>query len=164
MKRWMVSVQFAAFALVLAACGEHGLEDIEAEACEHLDEGPFQPLAATATAADAPAGNETHVSYEVSLVDLGEGSFGGFVAFDPPEAGEYYVFTDQPVELSFADASGATIAIESQCTSSPCSETCGIVERRYQLDVGTERVVVAFAPGAVTETLLLFEAGEHADH
>jgi hypothetical protein len=163
MKRLIGSMRFGALALALAACGEGGLEEIEAEACEHLDEGPFQPLAAAATAADAPAGNETHVSYEVSLLDLGEGSFGGFVAFDPPEAGEYYVFTDKPVELSFADASGASIAIESQCTGSPCSETCAIVERRYQLDVGTERVVVAFAPGAEPETLLLFESGAH-DH
>lgn len=45
---------------LLPACGAHGLEEIEAEACEHLEEGPFEPLVATADAESArPATRRT---------------------------------------------------------------------------------------------------------
>ncbi len=146
---------------LLPACGAHGLEEIEAEACEHLEEGPFEPLVATADAESAPTGDQTHVSYEVTLLPDEGGSFGGFVAFESAEGGEYYVFSDAEVELSFW--SGASIPVLSECEGSPCSETCGLIARRYQLELPSGRTIIELRGASTAEVSLLVEAGEH-DH
>jgi hypothetical protein len=146
---------------LLPACGAHSLEQIEAEACEHLEEGPFEPLVATADPDSAPTGDQTHVSYELTLLPDEGGSFGGFVAFESAEGGEHYVFSDAEVELSFSN--GGALAVTSKCEGSPCSETCGLIARRYQLDLPPGRTIIEVRGASTAQVSLLVEAGEH-DH
>jgi hypothetical protein len=148
---------------LLPACGAHGLEEIEAEACEHLEEGPFEPLAASADAEGAPSADQTHVSYELTLLEQGDGSFGGFVAFESEEGGDHYVFSDAPLQLTFSGEDGAQLAVESRCESEPCSETCALVAERYQVDLPVGRTVIEVRGATSAEASLLVEAGEH-DH
>ncbi|AKT39435.1 hypothetical protein [Chondromyces crocatus] len=159
-------------ALALAACGgdehgheqehEHETEDGDDHACEHLEEGPFQSVTAAEVAASAPALAQTHVSYEVALVEDGAGSFHGLVTFTPREAAEFAFFSTEEVAMAFQDADGAAVAPESACSTGPCSAGCALVKSKVTVDLETATYTLTLGPTTLEQVHVLVEKASHA--
>src|SRR5690606_39011338 len=98
-----------------AACG-HDDPHPDAEGCEHLEEGPYATVTASAARdATAPMVAADHKAYTVTL----PAGAVGHVAFPAAEAADYVVFLDRPVPFAVFDAAGAPVALEASETSSP---------------------------------------------
>jgi hypothetical protein len=130
-------------------------ENPDAEACEHLAEGPGVDVAAAATSsAMAPPVAGDHKRYDVTLGDVAGGK-GGFVTFAAAAAGEFIFYTSEPVQLTVKDPAGADVKAEKTATSIP--ECTGIKGRHvYDLVVGTHILEVRAAAGKVS---VIVEAG-----
>lgn len=151
-----------AIAAVLASCGdEHGHENPNVEACEHLKEGPSVAVAATTTAgATAPAIASDHKRYDLTLpVTASPGSFLGHVTFAAPAAGDFIVFTSAAIPVKVTTAAGADVAPESTASSiTECTEVKG--RHVFELGVGTH--YVALGPATNNSVSVVVEPGhEH---
>lgn len=145
MNRWtflagMVTV------LSLAACedahDEHAHESPEAEACEHLADGPAISVVAGATQSEAlPNTAVEHTRIDVGLVAV-DASQGGFVAWEADAAGAVSFYLDADIPLVVSTATGEAVAV----TRVAGSEVCAEIAVRYDatLDVGT--YTLAFGP------------------
>jgi hypothetical protein len=146
-------------ALVLAACGEeHGHEDPDVEACEHLADGPFVPVTATSMPATAPAIDDNHMAYTITLPGGAAGNT-GYVSFAADELGYYGVYLDAGVTLAFSSSSGDPITpVESGTSSAACAEIMG--RHMVPFEVGTARIQLTSA--TLTEVNVVIE--HHAEH
>jgi hypothetical protein len=138
------------------ACGHSDLPD--AEACEHFEEGPFEPVAATPEPESAPTVDQVHVAYQVEL----SADAPVYVAFSADEANEYYFFADQAVAIEFL-VDGAPVIPASSCSTGGCSDACGLIEARAVLSLDAGVVTVGLGPGEGTAMLLVEEGSGH-DH
>jgi hypothetical protein len=124
----------AGLALGLAACGDSHDDDPDpdAEACEHLQEGPFHDRTAGADADDsAPQIAADHAAYRVTIP-----AGGGFVRFAAPAAGDHGFYLSEAVAVTFRDGAGTPIAPEETLTSiAACQEVA--VKHVVELAVGT---------------------------
>jgi hypothetical protein len=147
------------FALSAAGCGNDSKPEPEnpnAEACEHMEMGPGVDLTAAAmSSATAPKIDNDHKRYDVTTVAV-SGSKGGFVTFAPAGAGDYILYTSQPVTLSVKNAGGTEVAATSSAATIP---ECTLVKGRavYPLQVGTYIVGIT---GTVDKVSFVIEAVE----
>ena len=122
-------------ALCVAACHEHTHEDPDIEGCEHLTEGPYVAVAATAMSSGAPAIDDNHMAYTVTLPAGATGN-SGFVSFAATDANPMIFYVDQTVTSAFTTSAGAAITPTQSGTSSPvCTEIKG--RHVVPLEVGT---------------------------
>jgi hypothetical protein len=147
------------FTLLAAACGgDDHEEDIDLEGCEHLAEGPFVAVAATAAADDtAPLVGADHRAYTVTLPALLIG-FGGNVRFPVAEAGDHVFFIDRPMTVMFRDASGAAITPEESATSSPA---CTTIQGKYTVDAPVGTMFIDMSSEITSSVNLVIEHGAH---
>jgi len=152
--------------VLVAALGGCGTEDQAAdvpavEGCEHLQEGPFAELTATAAASDAPWMTDEHTAYQVTLSE-GASGYVGFVAVPVRDAGDVYVYSDRPEPMVVRDDQGSPVAAEAEATEvSACTEVAR--ESLFELEVGTYTVELGPAY-AGTATLVFFSAGSGHEH
>lgn len=161
--RLLTAAACAATLLGAPACGddheEHG-ESTEAEACEHLADGPFQAVSA---AADQSGGLESinypHTRVDVALVPV-EGGNGGWVSFAADEDGDFGVFMDADVPLAVFDAGGDPVAFEASATGSAVCDAIGAVHT-VELAVGT--YALQLGPTSATTVGIVVEhlEGDH---
>ncbi len=143
--------------LLFAGCGDE--ETVDAEGCEHLQEGPSSPITATATATGAPAVKDDHRRYDITLVDV-EGGKGGSVSFAAAEATDFILFTSADVPVSIQNASGQAVSPEASVkNSSECTEIKG--RHTIPLEVGT--YTISFGPTTQSSVSIVIEAADH-DH
>jgi hypothetical protein len=154
-------------ALVTAACGEHGGHGdghgdatAEADACEHMIEGPGQ--AATAIAdmtADAPDLGEHHTRFDIALIADAGGMYAGYIDLAVEEAGISDLFLDRDVPVRVWNASGSEVmAHHAQTSITECTEVS--LGLGYQLGVGT--YLVGFGPTTEqTVSMVVVLEGEH---
>lgn len=144
------------------AGGEAAEPDPAADACEHLQGGPFVDVSATSDASQAPDVSAEHTTHRVALEDDTMGGWIGYVSYAVAEAGEYVFFTDDDVTMSLEDGSGAAVDWEQECTSD-CTDACGEVAQSRTVDissVGTYGVrIESQTDGEVS--LVVVHAGEH---
>ena len=119
-------------AALLVGCGE---ENIDNDACEHLQEGPAAPITASANTTGAPAVSNDHRRYDISLIDA-TGGKGGSVSFAVTEAGNYALFLGGVVPVNLRDANGELVKVNA---SGMDSEACSELKRTHYfvLEVGT---------------------------
>lgn len=100
-----------------------------AEACEHMAEGPAVAVAAVAEgAASAPSVAADHKRYDISLP-----GGAGQVRYASATAGELTVYADSPATLSLLKADGMAVVAESIATS---VGECGNIQGKWVFDVG----------------------------
>lgn len=144
-----------------AACApgpesEHG--GPEAEACEHLQEGPSSSHTAGTDFDGAPDISEPHLRHDVSLIEIVDGN-GGSVAYAAGEAGELYVFLSADIPLAVYDSSGSPIAI---AASEQGSELCDEVAARHLVGVEVGTYELRFGPTEATEVSVVIEPASEA--
>lgn len=143
--------------------GAHEEEDLDAEACEHLGDGPFVDHTATDDVATAPDVSAEHTAHVITLIDFA-GQSGGYVSFQAAEAGEYVFFTDQAVPLSIQSSAGSDVAIEESCDPAACSASCALFAGKHLVDLEVGTYYLELGPTDLAEVRLLHEAaGAHAD-
>ena len=115
MSRWTTLVAFLALVGCSGdgddACGEPPEDYVVSEGavdhtCEHVTDGPFGDLSASALdATDGPLLENEHMLYTVALPETGDGAFAGTVTFRPAFSSTYVfnLVQDGPVELLAAD-------------------------------------------------------------
>jgi hypothetical protein len=153
----------SSFALVtlvtLVACSdEHAHEDPDVEACEHLTGGPFLAVTARMMTDTAPAIDDDHRAYTVTLPAAAIG-FSGFVSFAASELGYYGVYLDQGATAGFSTSAGTAITpVESGTSSAACTEIMG----RYMvpLEVGTTFILLS-SPTVSTVNVVIEHHAEH---
>lgn len=169
-------ITFAALtALTLAmstACSDDGagtgggggggvIPDPAADACEHMEGGPFADVSAAADATGAPDASAEHTAHRISLPADATAGFVGYVTYVVEEAGELVFFTDQDVSMALEDAGGAAVPWEDECTSA-CTDACGLVQNARTVDIDSVgSYVLRIESDAEDVTLVVVHAGEH---
>lgn len=156
MKLKLLSAVLLSTAL-LAACG--GEESADAEACEHLKEGPASTVTAAATASGAPAVNNDHRRYDITLADINGGK-GGSVSFAVAEAATYVLFTTVDAGLGVKNANGQDVTVSQRTTS---STECTEVKGRYTVPLTVGTHTLSFGPVSATTLSLVIEEEAHGD-
>jgi hypothetical protein len=136
-------------------------EGVDAEGCEHLDDGPASAVTAALEAADAPAVSNDHMRYDVSLPRLdGTDEGGGLVRFDSDEQTDFVVFLDAPVDLAVTTSDGDPVEIEESAAQ---SDACATIRGRHvvALSVGTHHFELG--PSEVEVVGLVLEELAHED-
>ncbi len=149
--------------LSLMACGaEAPVESPDAEACEHLKEGPSSSVTAaqTGTADAAPAVAANHTRHDITLVDV-QGAKGGAVKFSSAEATQYRVSLNKDVPFAVKDSAGAAVAIEETLTD---SAECTELKARHTFELGVGTYTFEFGPTAETEVGMVIEEAAHDEH
>ena len=152
--------------LFVAACGDDDksnevvVETPEAEACEHLAEGPFKGITAAAAVTDMLENSAVkHTSVNVSLTDY-EGARGGFVEFQAEAAGDFLLFLSADVPLEVFDSAGNQVPIESTTIG---SDLCTEIATTHTVEFSVGTYVLAFGPTSETAVGLVHELSDHAD-
>ncbi|HYO56060.1 hypothetical protein [Archangium sp.] len=142
---------------LLAGCGKSNEADVEG--CEHLKEGPSASVNASASASGAPAVNNDHKRYDITL-PAGSGGNTGSVSFAASEAIDYVFFLGADVPLKVTNASGQEVAFEASTKS---STQCTEIKGRYvaPLQVGT--YTLTFGPATQGSVSLVIEEVAHDD-
>lgn len=160
-----VSLVLSSFALAACDGGADPVplpeeENINAEGCEHLAEGPSAAVTAAATVeATAPAISNDHKRYDVALADDTNGEKVGVVTFAPGEAADFVFFLSADVPLAIEDAAGAAVAVEDKQTSIP---ECTEVKARHQVELDVGTYYLRFGPTAeASVNVVVEEAGGH---
>jgi hypothetical protein len=137
-------------------------EGVDAEGCEHLEDGPASPVNAAPEAADASAVSNDHMRYDVGLLPLegGDGN-GGFVRFDSDEQSDFVVFLDAPVDLAVTTSDGDPVEIEE---SAARSDACATIRGRHVVALGVGTHYFELGPTEVEEVGLVLEETAHEDH
>lgn len=138
-----------------AACG--GDEpSIDVEGCEHLEEGPYMNVTASAARdAAAPAVAADHKAYTTTL----PAGAVGYVSFAAGEATDYVVFLDKPVPFTVFDASGAMVPLEESATSSP---ECATIRGKHTFPLGVGTAYFGLGPNmGMPFNIVVEEAGGH---
>jgi hypothetical protein len=155
---WLLT---ATLALSAAACADdhdhdHADESPEAEACEHLSDGPAQAVLAVAAeeVAGLPDISKSHTRFDVTLPG-DAGKLAGYVKFVSTKSGDTLLVANADVPMQLVDGTGAAVQPKSEATS---QAGCAAVKRRavYTLGVATYRLKLG--PTATSTVGLLFEA------
>lgn len=134
----------------------------EEEACEHMVDGPFASVTATADSTDAPSIAIEHTRVNVELVDDGNGEYSGFVTFPAGEATEVLFFMSSDVPVAITDSTGNALAAEETGGASDMCPTDVLASAVYDLEVGTYTIQIG--PTSETEIGIVHEeAGAHSD-
>jgi hypothetical protein len=141
-------------ATLLVGCGDAG---IDADACEHLQEGPASAITASANTTGAPAVSNDHRRYDISLIDEAGGK-GGSVSFAVAAANNYTLFLNGAVPVNLRDANGQRIEVlASGADSAACSELKRL--HIFSLAVGTYSI--SFGPTQSSSVSLVIIEAEH---
>lgn len=148
-------------ALNVGACDEahhdHAHDDVDAEICEHMADGPASAVvAATDPGSEPPTIGMAHTRYDLALGDDGQGGFVGFVALPVAEGAATIVAVDRGVEVSALDAVGAAIPVTSSEANPDCA---GVTHHRFALPIGT--ATLRFASGEHDQVRVVIES-DHA--
>lgn len=139
-------------------------EDPDAEACEHLAEGPAiaaQAVSEVTSPALADVG-EPHTRYDIALTDVTDGK-GGWVRLPVAAAGDYIVFLDADVALA-AFAGDGTTAREAEDVDDH-SDACETIRGRHVFEFPVGETLLWFGPAATDAVSVVIEAaGDHEDH
>lgn len=139
--------------------GGHGEEDPSAaEACGHLENGPIVPVATAVDPLAAPPIAADHVRYDLALVDLGDGNFGGAVSFEAPAAGDYVLFLDTNVGVVVEGPGGALVVVHDTHVGSAHCPTTIAVSHRIPMTAG--RHTLDFGPDDVSSVRLVLEPSQ----
>lgn len=141
-----ISVIILLSCLGATGCGASDT-DLETAFCDGLQ----QPAAKTVDASlDADAAPDATDDSRVDVVLNAEqdGSFGGYVAYEPDESGSFAFGLTEDVELVFRDASGEEIAIDTTVVGAACDE----LAVRHSVTLALEVVTIEIV-GSPTETV-----------
>jgi hypothetical protein len=142
----------------LAACGDDGGgEDLDVEGCEHLEEGPYEAVTATADTASAPEVADDHTSYTVTLPVATAGN-AGFVRFAADEAGDFIFFLDADVDVELTDADGAVVTPEESATS---SDACDTIRGKHTVELEVATYFLELSSPTIDEVNVVIEHGAH---
>ncbi len=161
----------ARLALVLGACvawaacaddGETVDPDavLEADVCEHFEQGPFGSATAGVDAASAADITGTHTRWDLTLADTGGGAFGGYATIAVDAAAAYRIYVNADVELAIRDATGAAVA----ATKKTGSDACPTIGASFVATLGVGTYTLAISAGSATTVQLVYldpNAEEH---
>ena len=142
--------------------GEQHAEGAVEEACEHMADGPFEDVSATATAGDAPSATHEHTAVNISLVaDASSPADNiGYVTFAADEATEFAFYLSTDIPFAVFDAMDTEVLIEESTAVVDCSEVA--VEHVADLEVGT--YTLWFGPTIETMVSLVVEEAGYEEH
>lgn len=154
------------FVASMGGCGDDHGHDHDHEvlpledACEHMADGPAEPIAAVAEGATGPDITEDHTRWDIALVAVAGGN-GGSVTFAPSAAGEYLLAMSADLPVMLFDGNGNTVALE---TPAADDGACELAAASYAVDaaIGTYTLIIG-PTDATTVQLVVVHADEH-DH
>jgi len=179
--RWVIAMWLVAVGSTEPGCSSHGSpgdlsgadaaedpeEEVLAESCEHMREGPAREVEGAAwNDAAAPSVSEPHVRYDVAMRAV-EGGHGGDLSFQVGQDGMLWIALSREVPLRvLRRTDGQPLEAEHEVTGSglPCTEVARAVA--FPVTVGTLvlRLGPTADPGSVS-LVMEVEGGEHShDH
>jgi hypothetical protein len=131
---------------------------LDAEACEHMSEGPYNDVTATYDPIAAPDVSAEHTAHRIQTL---KSTFVGHVAFLSDAAGDVIFFRDNHTPFEIEDSTGALVPIEESCDWAACSSECDLLARRdiVHLEVGT--YLLAVGPTSEPSVTLVHEREAH---
>lgn len=132
-----------------------GGHSLDAEGCEHLENGPFVDVTA---GADAQAAAEVKADHRTYRVALASGQ-AGFVKFAAADKGEHVLFLDTDVPLEVQDDQGGAVTIEA---SEKGVSACTIVKAKHTVDLpGAGTHYFKLGPASVARVMVVVEEASH---
>ena len=133
---------------------KHEEESPEAEACEHLTQGPASVATASTDSDLAPDISKSHTRHDLTLAGDADKK-GGYVKFIAAKSGDYVVVMNADVPAQVVDAQGNALTPKSEAT---LQAGCAAIKRKavYTLGVATYRLKLG--PTSLTSVGALFEA------
>lgn len=156
---WIVIL---AMVLGAQACGDEeapaeGVEEgLDAEGCEHMEEGPAVPITAAADPAAAPDATAEHARVDIALAPDGT----GIVTYAAEAPGDYTFYFDKPVDLTITAPDGSLLALESSAPVDLCEAVA--VKQVFELALGLHTIALD-ASGQAEVRMVVEAAGEHED-
>lgn len=146
----------------LSACDSHGHghdhgDDVFAEICEHLEQGPAQAVTASTDPDAAPSVDAEHTRFDVSLASDGSGQYGGYVQRAVGNT-DQIVALDADVPYTVFGPDGNEIPMHHNLST---QTECGLAVsvRHFEMPIGTVRI--AFGPTATDSFSMVVEASDH---
>lgn len=135
----------------------HEVEPPEAEACEHLQEGPAVAITAQAAAdGTLERADEPHKRIDITLTDV-DAQKGGYVAYEAADAGEYLFFLNASLTFKVMDAEGVEVPLENTVAG---SDLCSDIVVTHTIDLGVGTYTLMFGPTDLTSVSLVAEHDE----
>jgi len=134
-------------------------DHLDEEGCEHMTEGPFVEVTATAVQAQAPAIASDHHAYRVAL----QADQAGYVKYAASTVGDRAFFLSSNVLFAVEDDQGKPVPIEESLTS---IAACDVVRAKHTVplpSVGTYFIRLGPDEATAQVTIIVEEAGAHHD-
>jgi hypothetical protein len=142
-RRWLA----AAAALSAVACGDdhdhdhdHDSQTPAAEACEHLQEGPAQAVAAQLSADPTALADvsKAHTRFDIALAETATATYGGYVKYLSAKAGTTLLVADKALPVQIVDSLGVEVTPTTAAAAPACA--AAKVQLGVALQVGTYRL------------------------
>jgi hypothetical protein len=152
--------------LILVGCGDDHDNDHSEEvppledACEHMEDGPFEPTTAVADGSVDGAMLTTHTRWNIDLIAV-DGGNGGSVSFAPAEAGEFLFALASDVPMMVFDATGAEVVLE---TPPADAGECSLATTVHAVDTAVGTYTVSFGPTDAAAVSVVVVPSEHDEH
>jgi hypothetical protein len=129
------------------------------EACEHMTQGPFEDVTATAMSTGAPSAAYEHTAVRITLTPdpVDETQYVGYVTYEADDETEFVFFLSADVPFAILDASGSEVEIEESEAVSTCDEVA--MEHVADLSVGSYTLLLG--PTSETQVSLVAEEASH---
>lgn len=155
----MIRILSFSVLLLLTACGEPPPSG-DAEACEHLADGPSVAVTAAASG-EGGAISDDHRRYDITLPAT-TGGFGGRVHFAAEEAGDFVFFFNRTVSAAYRAATdGAATAVEDRQTS---GLSCAEIGQRDVVPLAVGTWVLDIGPTDSAELSVVVENAAEGAH
>jgi len=164
----ILSLASASLSFFLAAACSPGEMDMDAgptedelnvEACEHMADGPFNEIAASADGMNLASMSAGHTTHRITTADIGDGNKGGSVEFESVMEMNHTFWLNHHFDMKFiaADDSEAML-VKSVHEVTECDEVA--MFHTFMLSVGTYTVEVG--PTQMDVLDITWEHGEPA--
>lgn len=134
----------------------------DAEACEHLADGPSVAVQAVRSVTDPtlPDVGMAHTRYDVALTAVTDGQ-GGWVRLPVAAAGDYVAFLNDGVPLAAFAADGTSVIAAEDVADH--SAACDTVAGRYVFDLPVGETMLWFGPSTTSTVAIVIEAASARD-
>jgi hypothetical protein len=159
MKTYALLAFGAALALGCAPPEEEPMPDaLNAEACEHAADGPFNDVTASADGSAAPFVSDAHTAHRIATVEIDpEGNRGGTVAFESTMATLHTFWLSAHVDLAFENSSEVEVPLASSVHE---VAECDEIAMFHTVELGVGTFTIDVGPTQEESVTVLWEHGE----
>ncbi|NUN13149.1 MAG: hypothetical protein HUU55_05885 [Myxococcales bacterium] len=128
-------------------------ENIAAELCEHMAEGPSIAVFASAETTNLPDVSTPHTRFDVTLVADESGTWSGSVRYASPGTGDLRLATSKTIDVTLTAPDGSTVVAMPDAMASTCADIPKLIS--FPVSVGP--YTLSFGPSDTADVKIVIE-------